>query len=148
MTIASLALTMGTVIMALGTEATYRRVIQDSSLRAKPYELIVAANEVSAARTRSLLGAQSAQVAGTATVASTTASVPGSPVDVEPPPQPRYGRPTARAVLGQSGWAGPAERIDMQDESASPQLRGLRRLVKGRVSRPFRHDRRRSGSLR
>src|SRR3954453_18766650 len=29
MTIASLALTMGTVIMALGTEATYRRVIQD-----------------------------------------------------------------------------------------------------------------------
>ena len=82
MTIASLALTMGTVIMALGTEATYRRVIQDSSLRAKPYELIVDANEVSPARTRALLGAQSAKVAGTATVAGTTASVPGSPVDV------------------------------------------------------------------
>jgi putative ABC transport system permease protein len=82
MTIASLALTMGTVIMALGTEATYRRVIQDSSLRAKPYELIVDANDVSADRTRSLLGAQAAKVAGTATVVSTTASVPGSPVDV------------------------------------------------------------------
>jgi hypothetical protein len=36
MTIASLALTMAVVVMALGTEATYRRVIQDSSLRAKP----------------------------------------------------------------------------------------------------------------
>ena len=35
-----------------------------------------------AARTRSLLGAQSAKVAGTATVVGTTASVPGSPVDV------------------------------------------------------------------
>jgi len=82
MTIASLALTMGTVIMALGTEATYRRVIQDSSLRAKPYELMVDANDVSPAHTRSLLGAQSAKVAGTATVVGTTASVPGSPVDV------------------------------------------------------------------
>jgi putative ABC transport system permease protein len=82
MTIASLALTMGTVIMALGTEATYRRVIKDSSLRAKPYELIVDANDVSADRTRSLLGAQSAKLAGTATVVGTTASVPGSPVDV------------------------------------------------------------------
>ena len=68
--------------MALGTEATYRRVIQDSSLRAKPYELLVDANEVSPARTRSLLAAQSAEVAGTATVVGTTASVPGSPVDV------------------------------------------------------------------
>jgi len=82
MTIASLALTMGTVIMALGTEATYRRVIQDSSLRAKPYELLVGTNEVSPARTRALLAAQSAKVSGTATVAGTTASVPASPVDV------------------------------------------------------------------
>jgi putative ABC transport system permease protein len=82
MTIASLALTMGTVVMALGTEATYRRVIQDSSLRAKPYELLVDANEVSPARTRALLAAQSSEVAGTATVVGTTASVPGSTVDV------------------------------------------------------------------
>jgi putative ABC transport system permease protein len=82
LTIASLALTMGTVIMALGTEATYRRVIQDSSLRAKPYELTVDANEVSSARTRWVLSAQSTKVAGTATVVGTTASVPGSPVDV------------------------------------------------------------------
>jgi putative ABC transport system permease protein len=82
MTIASLALTMGTVVMALGTEATYRRVIQDSSLRAKPYELLVDANEVSPARTRALLAAQSNEVAGTATVVGTTASVPGSTVDV------------------------------------------------------------------
>ena len=82
MTIASLALTMGTVVMALGTEATYRRVIQDSSLRAKPYELLVDANDVSPARTRALLAAQSDEVAGTATVVGTTASVPGSPVDV------------------------------------------------------------------
>jgi putative ABC transport system permease protein len=82
MTIASLALTMGTVVMALGTEATYRRVIQDSSLRAKPYELLVDANQVSPARARALLTAQSNRVAGTATVVGTTASVPGSPVDV------------------------------------------------------------------
>jgi putative ABC transport system permease protein len=82
MTIASLALTMGTVVMALGTEATYHRVIQDSSLRAKPYDLLVDANDVSPARTRALLAAQSGQVAGTATVAGATASVPGSPVDV------------------------------------------------------------------
>jgi putative ABC transport system permease protein len=82
MTIASLALTMGTVIMALGTEATYRRVIQDSSLRAKPYELLVDANDVSPARTRALLAAQSDKVTGTATVAGTSASVPGRPVDV------------------------------------------------------------------
>jgi putative ABC transport system permease protein len=82
LTIISLALTMGTVVMALGTEATYRRVIQDSSLRAKPYELMVDANEVSPVRTRTLLAAQSNDVAGTATVVGTTASVPGSPVDV------------------------------------------------------------------
>jgi putative ABC transport system permease protein len=82
MTIASLALTMGTVIMALGTEATYRRVIQDSSLRAKPYELLVDANDVSSARTRALLATQSDKVAGTATVAGITASVPGRPVDI------------------------------------------------------------------
>ena len=82
MTIASLALTMGTVVMALGTEATYRRVIHDSSLRAKPYELLVHSNEASAARTRALIAAQGAAIAGTATVVGTTASVPGSPVDV------------------------------------------------------------------
>jgi putative ABC transport system permease protein len=82
MTIASLALTMGTVIMALGTEATYRRVIQDSSLRAKPYELLVDANQLAPARTNALLAAQSDKVAGTATVVGTTAAVPGSAVDV------------------------------------------------------------------
>jgi putative ABC transport system permease protein len=82
MTIASLALTMGTVVMALGTEATYRRVIQDSSLRAKPYELLVFSNEASAARTRELIAAQGDAIAGTATMVGTTASVPGSPVDV------------------------------------------------------------------
>ena len=82
MTIASLALTMATVVMALGTEATYHRVIQDSSLRAKPYELLVDANDVAPARTRALLSAQSDRVAGTATVVGSTASVPGSPVDV------------------------------------------------------------------
>src|SRR4029450_8227515 len=43
LTSASLALTMMTVVFALGTEATYRRVIEDSSLRAKPYELLVSA---------------------------------------------------------------------------------------------------------
>jgi putative ABC transport system permease protein len=82
MTIASLALTMGTVIMALGTEATYRRVIQDSSLRAKPYELLVDANQLSPARANALLASQSDKVAGTATVVGTTASVPGIAVDV------------------------------------------------------------------
>ena len=82
MTIASLALTMGTVIFVLGTEATYKRVIQDSALRAKPYELLVGTNELTAARTRALLAAQSARIAGTATVVGTTASVPGRPLDV------------------------------------------------------------------
>jgi putative ABC transport system permease protein len=82
MTIASLALTMGTVIMALGTEATYRRVIGDSALRAKPYELLVGANDVSPARTRALLGAQSDRITGTATVTGITASVPGHPLEV------------------------------------------------------------------
>jgi putative ABC transport system permease protein len=82
MTIASLALTMGTVIMALGTEATYRRVIGDSALRAKPYELLVGANDVSPARTRALLDAQSDRITGTATVTGITASVPGHPLEV------------------------------------------------------------------
>ncbi len=82
MTIAALALTMATVVMALGTEATFRRVIQDSSLRAKPYELLVDANNVSPARTRALLAAQAGEVTGTTTVNGTTASVPGSTVDV------------------------------------------------------------------
>jgi putative ABC transport system permease protein len=82
MTVASLALTMATVVFALGTEATYRRVIQDSSLRAKPYELLVAANNVSPARTRQLLAAQGDKVTGTATVAGTTATVPGHAIDI------------------------------------------------------------------
>jgi putative ABC transport system permease protein len=82
MTIASLALTMAVVVMALGTEATYRRVIQDSSLRAKPYELLVGSDTTSQARTRALIRAQSNEVEGTATVQGDTASVPGSSVDV------------------------------------------------------------------
>jgi len=82
MTVASLALTMGTVIMALGTEATYRRVIHDSALRAKPYELLVSANGASDARTRALISARSDEIAGTATVVGTTASVPGHALDV------------------------------------------------------------------
>jgi putative ABC transport system permease protein len=41
LTIASLTLTMSTVVVALAMEATYSRVISDSALRAKPYDLIV-----------------------------------------------------------------------------------------------------------
>jgi putative ABC transport system permease protein len=82
LTSASLALTMMTVVFALGTEATYRRVIEDSSLRAKPYELLVSANDVSAARMQRLIAAQGSDVTGTATVAGTTASAPGTSVDV------------------------------------------------------------------
>ena len=82
MTAASLALTMMTVIFALGTEATYRRVIQDPSLRAKPYDLLVDANGLSAPRTRGLIATQSGKVTGTAIVVGTTASVPGHAVDV------------------------------------------------------------------
>jgi len=82
LTCASLALTMMTVVFALGTEATYRRVIQDPALRAKPYELLVGANNLSPARMHALIAAQGRDVAGTATVAGTTASVPGSGVDV------------------------------------------------------------------
>jgi putative ABC transport system permease protein len=82
MTIASLALTMATVVFALGAEATYRRVIHDSSLRAKPYELLVSTNDVSAPRLRTLIAGEGDKIAGTATVAGTTASVPGHTVDV------------------------------------------------------------------
>jgi putative ABC transport system permease protein len=82
LTCASLALTMMTVVFALGTEATYRRVIQDPSLRAKPYDLLVDANDLSAARMHALIASQGSDVTGTATVAGTTASVPGSSVDV------------------------------------------------------------------
>ena len=82
LTCASLALTMMTVVFALGTEATYRRVIQDPSLRAKPYDLLVDANDLSAARMHALIASQGRDVTGTATVAGTTASVPGSSVDV------------------------------------------------------------------
>jgi putative ABC transport system permease protein len=82
MTTASLALTMATVVFALGTEATYRRVIKDSSLRAKPYELLVSANDVSPARTRQLFAEQGDKITGTATVQGTTASVPGHPIDI------------------------------------------------------------------
>jgi putative ABC transport system permease protein len=82
LTCASLALTMMTVVFALGAEATYRRVIQDPSLRAKPYDLLVDANDLSAARMRALIAAQGSDVTGTATVAGATASVPGSSVDV------------------------------------------------------------------
>jgi putative ABC transport system permease protein len=82
MTIASLALTMATVIFALGAEATYRRVIHDSSLRAKPYELLVSTNDVSAPRVRALIAGQGDKIAGTATVAGTDASVPGHSVDI------------------------------------------------------------------
>ncbi len=82
MTVASLALTMATVVFALGTEATYRRVIEDSSLRAKPYELLVGANDVSPARTRALFAQQGDKITGTATVVGTTASVPGHAIDI------------------------------------------------------------------
>ncbi|HKE80907.1 MAG TPA: FtsX-like permease family protein [Solirubrobacteraceae bacterium] len=82
MTIASLALTMATVVFALGAEATYRRVIHDSSLRAKPYELLVSTNDVSAPRMRALIAGEGGKIAGTATVAGTTASVPGHTVDI------------------------------------------------------------------
>jgi putative ABC transport system permease protein len=82
MTVASLALTMATVVFALGTEATFRRVIEDSSLRAKPYELLVSANDVSPARTRQLFAEQGGKITGTATVQGTTASVPGHPIDI------------------------------------------------------------------
>ncbi len=70
MTIASLALTMGGDRGA-GHRGDLPARHPDPSLRAKPYELIVDANDVTRA-TRALLGAQSARVAGTATVAGTT----------------------------------------------------------------------------
>ena len=82
MTIASLALTMATVVFALGAEATYRRVIHDSALRAKPYELLVSPSDVSTPRMRALIAGQGSKIAGTATVAGTTASVPGHTVDI------------------------------------------------------------------
>ena len=82
MTIASLALTMATVVMALGTEATYRP--RHPGLLAARQALRAArrCQRLAPARTRALLAAQSAGSRARRRSAGTTASVPGSPVDV------------------------------------------------------------------
>jgi putative ABC transport system permease protein len=54
MTVLSLILTVTAVVATLGTEATYRRVVGDSSLRAKPYDLLLQSDSP-AAKTRALL---------------------------------------------------------------------------------------------
>jgi putative ABC transport system permease protein len=68
MTISSLSLTMFAVVAALGTEATYQRTINDSSLRAKPYDLLVG-SDLSNARIEALLDRHRGEIARRATIA-------------------------------------------------------------------------------
>lgn len=76
MTILSLAVTMFAVVATLGTEATYTRVVKDSSLRAKPYDALVS-TDASPARARALLAAHAAQIAATSTLAGFPVTAPG-----------------------------------------------------------------------
>jgi putative ABC transport system permease protein len=54
MTVLGLVLTVTAVVATLGTEAIYGRVVGDSALRAKPYDLLID-SDAPAARTRALL---------------------------------------------------------------------------------------------
>lgn len=81
MTILSLILTVTAVVATLGTEATYRRVVEDSSLRAKPYDLLVASDSP-AARTSALLAPHRSEFSNPITIAGMPAKSPGSGLDI------------------------------------------------------------------
>lgn len=76
MTILSLVLTVFAVVAALGTEATYRRVIGDSSLRAKPYDLLVEPSE-SRAAAAALVARHRGEFQNAVTMAEFPVTVPG-----------------------------------------------------------------------
>lgn len=77
LTIASLTLTMSTIVVALAMEATYSRVISDPALRAKPYDVLVDhPARLSVARLQRIAAAQPG-VRGTFTIAEQDGDVPG-----------------------------------------------------------------------
>jgi putative ABC transport system permease protein len=82
MTILSLILTVTAVVATLGTEATFRRVVGDSSLRAKPYDLLVQ-SDATAARTRALLAPHRRQYKNAITIAGMPVKVPGSGIEIQ-----------------------------------------------------------------
>jgi len=82
MTILSLMLTVVAVVATLGTEATYRRVVGDSSLRAKPYDLLVE-SDATAARTRALLALHRGQFTNPVTIAGMPVKSPGTGLDIQ-----------------------------------------------------------------
>jgi putative ABC transport system permease protein len=77
LTIASLTLTMSTIVVALAMEATYSRVISDPALRAKPYDVIVFhPQRLSDARLQRIADEQPG-VRGSFTIAEQDGDVPG-----------------------------------------------------------------------
>jgi putative ABC transport system permease protein len=68
MTVLSLVLTVNAVVATLGTEATYKRVVGDSSLRAKPYDLLIQSDRPAGA-TRTLLAPHNNEYTDAMTIA-------------------------------------------------------------------------------
>jgi putative ABC transport system permease protein len=82
MTVLSLVLTVTAVIATLGTEATYRRVVGDSSLRAKPYDLLVESDSP-AAKTRALLAPHRGEYTRAMTIAGIPARAASAGLDLQ-----------------------------------------------------------------
>jgi putative ABC transport system permease protein len=76
MTVLTLMLTVTAVVATLGTEAIYKRVVGDSSLRAKPYDLIVESDS-NAAKTRALLAPHRSEYTASMTIAGLPARAAG-----------------------------------------------------------------------
>jgi putative ABC transport system permease protein len=81
MTTLSLILTVIAVVATLGTEATYQRVTSDSSLRAKPYDLLVQ-SDTRTAMPRALLARHRSQYTNAITIAEMPARAAGG-LDVQ-----------------------------------------------------------------
>jgi putative ABC transport system permease protein len=110
MTILSLILTVTAVVATLGTEATYSRVVGDSSLRAKPYDLLVQ-SDWSAPRTRSLLAPHRDQYTNALTIAGMPVKVSGSGLEVQARALGGNYRARPYAVRDGRMLAGPGEAI-------------------------------------
>jgi putative ABC transport system permease protein len=82
MTILSLSLTMFAVVAALGTEATYHRVIGDSSLRAKPYDLLIGTG-IYERNAATLIQHHSGEIQGMSRITSLPVSVPGRGLEMQ-----------------------------------------------------------------
>jgi putative ABC transport system permease protein len=80
LTVSSLALTMALVGAALSTEATFKRVIDDSALRSKPYDVLVEPARGSDARARALIAGLGDRVRTTYTLAAVPVVMRGEPI--------------------------------------------------------------------